>query len=54
MPDEFIEAIERSEAEHPGIHERLYDYLQKEFPGEPIDADEFLKEPEAFSEPDDH
>jgi hypothetical protein len=42
MPDEFDKAMDQNELNHPGIHERLYDYLMKLYPGEPLDAEEFF------------
>ena len=34
--------MEENERLHPGIHDRLYEYLMARYPGVGVDADEFF------------
>jgi hypothetical protein len=45
--DAWDEQMAENERLHPGIHDRLYEYLMKKYPGLGVDADEFfgLKDP---------
>jgi hypothetical protein len=45
-PQEFFDAwdkqMEENERLHPGIHDRLYEYLMAKYPGIAVDADDFF------------
>jgi hypothetical protein len=40
--DQWDKEMEENERLHPGIHDRLYEYLMAKFPGSGIDANEFF------------
>ena len=45
-PQEFFHAWDepdgRAKRLHPGIHDRMYEYLMAKYPGHGVDADEFF------------